>query len=188
MPDDTKKQLRGQIPGLIFCDQWGRPEGKFLDIKMNNTTETQPQSSKGISHMSAGNTILILKLYTGFRVAVVQAVENIVEYRDAKVMADYFNTQPDYATLDQAFAVALQDEAILTESDGQGAEHGIRIFVWDGPLSAVTFQYFGIMDRSYGPCLDPSQSNHSMNQKIFKMIHCGMFVQNSFDRDVLMQR
>ena len=95
--------------------------------------------------MSADTTILILKFFTGYRVATVQAVENIIEFHDARVVSDYFDHLPDHQSMESAFEQALDQNALHITQMGYPAIHGIRIAVWDGIVNAKIFQYFGIM-------------------------------------------
>lgn len=99
----------------------------------------------------ADDTTLILKFSTGYRVAVVENAHRITEYRDNKVVAQYFDDKVDYETLDQAFEKALEEEAVYAEQNGSGTDHGVRVFVWDGIVNAITFEYYGIMDMQVKP-------------------------------------
>jgi len=84
--------------------------------------------------MSVDTTVLILKSPDGFRVQTVGAVENITEYRDAKLVKELFGGNPVFQTLESAMEQAELEEQEHKAMMGFRSEYGIRVFEWNEPI------------------------------------------------------
>ena len=93
--------------------------------------------------MSVDTTILILvtKKADGpgveYRVACVQAVENITEYADAAMIKAYFEKVEVLDTLEKAYIQADKEEHLHEASMGFGSEYGTELHEFDNTFKEL---------------------------------------------------